>query len=197
MLLVFRILLAVLFLVIGLTGCGVTDPFDPTYDTPFAGTLKNEADDNTALGIKIQHMIEASYPKSAATVVLCDHFNVLVAGEVNSQATKDKIGDMIKAIPSVKDYHDYMTIQAIKPKLYDNATATKAAQLRINNENNISLEHVKVVVVAGVAYVMGNIKPNQTKNMNNALEGIYSVEGVNQVINLTKVTPYDDTGKTF
>ena len=190
--------IVMLCLTIGsITGCAVSNPFDPDYDKPFTGTSANEIKDNIDLANKIQKMIEDNYPKSAATVVLCDHFNVLVAGEVNSIATKDKIGEMVKGIPSIKSYNDYMTIQPIDPKLHKNTKATETAQLRINNENNISMENLKVVVVSGAAYVMGNIKPNQTQNLKSAIDGIYSIEGVTLVVDLTKITTYDDTGHSF
>ena len=180
-----------------LASCGVPNPYNPNYENPFTGTLKNEDGDNIALASKFQDAIHDGYSESAAVVVVTDHFNVLIAGEVNSQAVKDKIGDMIKNNRAVKNYYDYTTIQAVKPTLHYNKTATKTAQLRVDNENNISQQNIKVVVVSSTAYVIGNIKPDQTKDLKSAIDGIYAVEGVNQVVNLTKIKSYDDTGLSF
>ena len=41
---------------------------------------------------------------------------------------------------------------------------------------------------------MGNIKPEQVKDLNSVIDGIYSVEGVDNVVNLTKIIPYANTG---
>ncbi len=178
-------------------GCGVPNPYNPNYENPYKGAQINNTDDNKVLAQKIQNVLDDTYSDSADTVVLADHFNVLVAGEVDNEATKNKIADTIKGIPSVKEYNDYLTVQAVKPTLYKNKTATKNAQLRIDNQANISLQHLQVVVVAGSAYVMGNIKPDQVKDLNAAIDGIYSIEGVNNVVNLTKITTYADTGHSF
>jgi osmotically-inducible protein OsmY len=174
-------------------GCGVPNPYNPNYEYPYKGMQANNIDDNKVLSQKIQNILDDKYSKSADTVVLADHFNVLVAGEVDSETTKDKIAETIKAIPSVKEYNDYLTVNAVKPKLYKNKIATKNAQLRVNNQADISLEHLQVVVVADSAYIMGDIKPEQIKDLNSAIDGIYAVEGVNNVVNLTNVTPYDNT----
>jgi osmotically-inducible protein OsmY len=178
-------------------GCGVPNPYNPNYENPYKGAQMNNTNDNKVLAQKIQNILDDTYSKSADTVVLADHFNVLVAGEVDSEATKNKIADTIKGIPSVKEYNDYLTVQALKPTLYKNKIATKNAQLRIDNQANISLEHLQVVVVAGSAYVIGNIKPDQVKDLNSAINGIYSVDGVTNVVNLTKIIPYGDTGHSL
>ena len=175
-------------------GCGVPNPYNPNYENLYKGAQINNTDDNQVLVQKIQNVLDETYSKSADTVVLADHFNVLVAGEVDSEATKTKIADTIKKIPSVKEYNDYLTVQAVKPTLYKNKKATKIAQLRINNQANISLEHLQVIVIASSAYLMGNIKPEQVKDLNSVIDGIYSVEGVDNVVNLTKIIPYANTG---
>ena len=176
-------------------GCSVSSPYNPNYKHPFKGALINNIDDRKALCIKISETLEDEGYNIDHIGVACDHYSVLIVGEVDSEVTKNKVAKLIKSIPSVKEYNDYLTINA-KPALYIDRTAGDAAKARLDNQANISLENLKVAVVAGSAYIMGSIKTDQVKDLKYAIDGIYAIKGINRVVNLTKVTPYD-TGDSF
>ena len=181
------IYLPILSVTLLISGCGV--PAYSELNTPYVGYRENQMNDDHALALKLQDKIKSTYGKNAATLVVVDHYNVLLLGEVESQTTKEQIGAMITAIPVVQTFWDYTTIATI-PKLKDDASLTKKAQLRIKSENNIAIEEINATVVDGVAYITGNIKIDQIRNLNQAIAGIYSLDGINKVINLTKETKY-------
>lgn len=170
---------------------GCAGPAYHELNHPYTGPHENQLKDDADLCVKLQDIIDSSYKKLAATKVSCDHYNVLLTGQVSGQDTKDRIGDMIKGQPVVKKYWDYTTING-NPKLHFDSDITKEAQLRIENEENITLEDTQTIAVEGVVYVIGNIKVDEIGNLNKALNGIYSINGVYKVLNLTQITPYGE-----
>ena len=170
-----------------LSGCA--DPAYANLNTPYVGYRENQMNDDHSLSVKLHDIVKSSYGIKADTLVVVDHYNVLLLGEVDSQATKDQISAMITGTPVVQTYWDYTTIAA-KPKLFDDSSLTKKAQLRIKSENNIAIEEINATVVAGVAYITGNYKIDQVRNLNQAIAGIYSIDGISKVINLTRQTKY-------
>lgn len=172
-----------------LTGCTIVPPWaDLNY--PYQTALQNQTDDDAQLSQKLQDMISASYPSTYAAVqVMTDHYNVLITGQVDSQATRDKIDSLVKAQPIVRDYYNYTTIHAA-PKLYYNNSLAQKARDRIAAETNITIDSVHATSVENVVYVMGEIKQDEGVNIERVLAGIYAIPGVNKVVNLTTVTAY-------
>lgn len=173
------------------SGCAAVVPGYADLNYPYNGDAQNQLKDDNELNTKIKNMIAQNYFKSAAAVkVITDHYNVLIVGEVDSQDTKNSINQLIKNQSSVKQYWDYTSISTTVPVLFENNSINKKVQLRIASEDNITLDQLQTVTIGSVVYILGNVRTDELDNLNSAVDGINSIEGVSKVINLTQIVPY-------
>lgn len=173
------------------SGCAAVVPGYADLNYPYTGDVENQLKDDSELNTKIQNMIAQNYFKSSAAVkVIIDHYNVLIVGEVDSQDTKNSISQLIKNQPSVKQYWDYTSVSAAAPVLSENTSINKKVQSRIASEDNITLDNLQTVTIGSVVYILGNVRTDELDNLNSAITGINSIDGVSKVINLTQIIPY-------
>ena len=168
--------------------CGCSTSGYAQLNNERTGSLENQIQDDVRLAKKIENQIKHVYPKKSAILVVSERYNILLLGEVDSQATKDGINQIVSRQLMVKKTWDYTKISNT-PKLKDTSSLTDDARERINKEPNINLDHLQVVSVDNIIYIMGNIRVNEEVNLRQAIDGISSLDGVNSVINLVQTLP--------
>src|SRR6185437_3103273 len=174
-------LAAVLF-----TGCA--SYFYSHVPEPFTSNAETQAIDNKTFSKKLQKMVDKKFPDADLKIV-SDHFNVLIAGQVESQKTKDAVVAVIKKQKYIRDVYDYTTITD-KPS-YNGSSSTESDAIdRLNEEQDIDSTNMKVVYVDSVIYLMGSNIGDLT-HLNRAIRGIYTIGGVKKVVNLVKPGKYD------
>ncbi len=163
------------------TGCA--SYFYSQVPEPFSTNTENQAIDNKLYSKKIQKMVDKTFPKADLKIV-ADHFNVLVAGQVESQKTKDDVVALIKSQKDIRDVYDYTTITA-KPDYNGSSSIESDVKDRIYEEPDLADAKISITYVDSVVYLMGSNVGDLT-HLARAIKGIYAMQGVKKVVNLVK-----------
>ena len=102
-------------------------------------------------------------------------------------ATKTQIIDLIKRQAITRQIWDYTTIQP-EPKLNYNSKIADKAQDRLNTEYNVTNDNVTAVAIDNVVYILGAINIANKVNLDNAMPGVYAIDGVIKVVSLVQYT---------
>jgi osmotically-inducible protein OsmY len=98
------------------------------------------------------------------------HFNatsynrrVLLTGEVPDEATRKRIEESVRALPSVKEVIDELQVAGASSLASrgSDALITSNVKARMVNNPKFSANHVKVVTEAGTVYLMGLVTPEE------------------------------------
>ncbi|MCC2625368.1 MAG: hypothetical protein K0R14_1241 [Burkholderiales bacterium] len=163
------------------TGCA--SYFYSQVPEPFPTNTENQEMDNKLYSKKIQKMVDKKFPKADLKIV-ADHFNVLVAGQVESQKTKDDVVALVRSLKDIRDVYDYTTITA-NPSYNGSSSIESDVKDRLSQEPNIADAKISVTYVDSVVYLMGTNVGDMT-HLARAIKGIYAMEGVKKVVNLIK-----------
>lgn len=163
------------------TGCA--SYFYNEVTEPFTSNAETIAIDNQNYEKKLQKMIDKQFPK-ADMQITTDHFNVLIAGQVESQKTKDAATAFIKKQQYVRDVYNYTTIAA-KPSYSSSSSIISEVKERLGKEPDIEANKITVTFVDGVVYLMGTNIGDLT-HYARAIKGIYAISGVDKIVDLVK-----------
>lgn len=163
------------------TGC--QSYFYSQVPEPFTSNAETSAIDNQSYQEKLQKMVDKKFPK-ADIKITTDHFNVLIAGQVESQKTKEAATAFVQKQQYVRDVYNYTTITA-KPSYSSSSSIVSQVQDRLSKEPDIDSSKVTVTYVDGVVYLMGSNIGNLT-HYGRAIKGIYTISGVIKVVDLVK-----------
>ena len=111
---------------------------------------------------------------------------VLLTGEVATQETKDKAGQIAAASLDVDGVFNELAVRqpvSATQRLSDSLLATKVRGVIVGTKK-ISLNQMKVVVDRNIAYLMGILSPTEAAMTKKAVAG---VDGVKQVVALFTV----------
>ena len=157
----------------------------PAYDNlnvSYTTNRENLNTDNANLTKKLSDKIKAIYPDAQIKIDAND-FNVLILGQVKSSKIKDRITDLAENERNVKDVWNYLTVNP-RPHFAINSSLIDKVEARLLLEKNINPQNVMIEAVGGTVYLIGTNIGNLTY-FDRAIRGIYSLEGVDTVINLT------------
>jgi osmotically-inducible protein OsmY len=87
---------------------------------------------------------------------------VLLTGEVPDEATKKRVQEAIRTIPSVREVVDETQIagaSSLASRGNDALITSNVKALMVNNGNRFSPMHIKVLTEANVVYLMGLVSP--------------------------------------
>lgn len=150
---------------------------------PFTSNVETQEIDNSIYAKKLQKMVDKKFT-NADIKIASDHFNVLVAGQVESQGTKDAVVALIKQQKVVREVFDYTTITE-HPSYNNCSSIASKTEDRLSKEPDIISTRIDVVCVDSVVYLMGTNIGDMT-HLNRAIKGIYVMEGVKKVVNLVR-----------
>ena len=122
-----------------------------------------------------------------------DSFNseVLLTGEVPTQALKDEVAKMISSMPDVRQVYNAMEVSASKgysSTVHDGYITSKVVA-KVAADEGVKASQIKVVTNNGVAYIMGRMTPTQQSNL---IDVANTTVGVTELVLLT--TLVDDRG---
>ncbi|HLX53557.1 MAG TPA: BON domain-containing protein [Aquella sp.] len=177
----FRTLIVTCLASIFFTGC--SSYFYSQVPEPFTSNFQTQDIDNQHFSKKLQKIVDKKFPNADLKIV-ADHFDVLIAGQVESQKTKEEVVQVIKKQKYARDVYDYTTI-TVKPDYNGSSLMESDVSDRLNEEQDIDSTRIKVVYVDSVVYLMGNNVGDLT-HLNRAIRGIYAISGVKKVVNLIK-----------
>lgn len=161
--------------------------------SPYITDTDHQRQDDTALEQKIERLFTKHLIGDEIQPVVLN-YDVLLVGQVSSNADRSKAVRMVKNLPSPKHVFNYIKVAA-KPKLNTNSKINEQAVDRLETQNNINGKAMKVITVDNVVYLMGTNLGDLTA-LNTAINGIYSIPGVRKVINLVQPGDQDYYSKT-
>jgi osmotically-inducible protein OsmY len=113
---------------------------------------------------------------------------LLITGQASTEALKDKVGEIARKVPGVKEMFNELTIA--KPVDFGTRSSdsfiTAKVKTRFLGDKRFNANHVKVVTEDGVVYLMGLVKHDEA---NAAAEVAAKTSGVKRVV---KVFEYID-----
>jgi osmotically-inducible protein OsmY len=102
--------------------------------------------------------IRGDFPHASVNVsVTSFNHSVLLTGQAPDEATKSKVGEVIKGIPNVRKVYNEITISGV-PSLTsaaNDSALTAEVKAKLTDRKGVRFTHVKVVTESGVVYLMG------------------------------------------
>lgn len=186
-------LITILISMLTITSCSTQAAYKVSSEltAPYYTDADNQAKDDKDLQNKLKSLYKTQIPGNAIDITAYSG-EVLLVGQVPSSSDKTRAAAIAKQIPYVKSVDNYLTINANKPVLNSNSSLASRALARIKSQSDIDAQYVRVNAVDGVVYIMGSNLGNLTA-LNKAINGIYAMEGVTQVVNLVKPGDKDYT----
>ena len=115
--------------------------------------------------------------------------NVLLSGEIDSEASKQKATEIVKSINEVNKVYNELAVQAnssLTTRMNDSITASKVRAALLDNKQ-VTLTSIKVVVDRGICYLLGTVTQTEAEIISKIAS---RVPGVVQVVRLfTIITP--------
>jgi osmotically-inducible protein OsmY len=162
--------------------------------SPFLTDQDNQRSDDTALEGRLKDDLDRQLPGNKIKVVVTNG-DVLLVGQVATAAAKTKATSICESSPSAEEIFNYLTVNA-KPSLNTNSSITSDAVNRLDKQNDLNSDLIKVVTVDDVVYIMGTNVGN-LNSLRKAINGIYSIDNVQKVVNLEQVGPRDYAADTY
>ena len=100
-------------------------------------------------------------------------------------AAKTQAANICENSPSAREVFNYLTVNPY-PALNTNSSITSDAKNRLDKQNDLNSDLIKVVTVDDVVYIMGSNVGN-LNSLKKAINGIYSIDNVQKVVNLEQV----------
>lgn len=122
-----------------------------------------------------------------------DSFNseVLLTGEVPTQAIKEEVEKVVSSMPDVRRVYNELNVSASKgysSTVHDGYITSKLLA-KVASNNGVKASQVKAVTNGGVVYIMGRMTPTQQSHL---IDIANSTVGVTELVLLTTVV--DDRG---
>ena len=140
--------------------------------------------DDQNLSHKINQVLSAQIPAGSFTVASYGN-EILLAGQVTNETDKSKAETAVKNTAGVSKVWNYLTIGQNEDAnaIAKDAYLTSAAKTRLIAQKEVNTNHIKVVTVNKVVYLLGRNagKPYQIKG---AITGIEGISDVQKVVNL-------------
>lgn len=189
----FRTLLLAVLVGTSLSGCvglvagGAAGGVLVAFDRRTTGA---QADDQ-AIELKVTNQISskintdrAEGVEKAYVTVVSYNRRVLVVGEVPNQTTADYVERLVRAQPNVRAVYNHLKVGGTPRTFSDRSSdtwVTTKVRTTLMNAKGFSPNQVKVVTVAGTAYVFGILTPTEQTAV---VEIISQTSGVQKVVTL-------------
>jgi osmotically-inducible protein OsmY len=115
------------------------------------------------------------------------NLRVLLTGEAPDEATRAKIEQIVRSVPSVKDVTNDIQVagnSSLASRGSDSLITTNVKTRMLNNPK-FSVNHIKVVTEAGTVYLMGLVSPEEGDA---AVEVARTTSGVVRVVKVFEYT---------
>ncbi len=191
-----RILFILISASVALSACSTnaTTRVASNLTSPFLTDQDNQRSDDTALEGRLKDDLDRQIPGNKIKVVVTNN-DVLLVGQVATAAAKKQAANICENSPSVQEIFNYLTVN-VNPSLNTNSSITKDATDRLDKQNDLNASLMKVITVDDVVYIMGTNVGNLDA-LKKAINGIYSIDNVQKVVNLEQVGPRDYAADTY
>ena len=134
------------------------------------------------------HLSQTNFASSHITTTSYEG-NVLLSGEIDSEASKQKATEIVKSVNEVNKVYNELAVQqnsSLTTRMNDSITASKVRAALLDNKQ-VTLTSVKVVVDRGICYLLGTVTQTESEIISKIAS---RVPGVVQVVRLfTIITP--------
>lgn len=161
-----------------------------SQDTDASGTTTSASNtsflDNQSLEHTSKKVLKRNYPSSRFSVVAYDN-NVLLLGQIPTQAMKDAAAAKVKALPKVANVWNYLEVgkKISAGQVTKDGYLTTGAKTRLIAQKEVNTNNIKVVTENSTVYLLGKDIGNRTE-LDGAIVGIKSIAGVKNVVDLTE-----------
>lgn len=183
-----KIILVIMASSLFLTGCataligGAAAGGKVAYDKRTTGTIIEDQAIERRIGDAIDDYEYLNLDAKSHLVIVSYNENVLIAGQVPSQAAKDKIGELAKNTEKVNKVFNELEIgepSSLVTRSHDAWITTKIKSSSVFNE--VDPVRTKVVTENGVVYLMGIVTHAEADNLT---ELARTSSGVTRVVRL-------------
>lgn len=154
-------------------------------DRRSAGAVAN---DGVIEAKSAMHLSQTNFASSHITTTSYEG-NVLLSGEIDSEASKQKATEIVKSINEVNKVYNELAVQpnsSLTTRMNDSITASKVRAALLDNKQ-VTLTSIKVVVDRGICYLLGTVTQTEAEIISKIAS---RVPGVVQVVRLfTIITP--------
>ena len=154
-------------------------------DRRSAGAVAN---DGVIVAKSAMHLSQTNFASSHITTTSYEG-NVLLSGEIDSEASKQKATEIVKSINEVNKVYNELAVQpnsSLTTRMNDSITASKVRAALLDNKQ-VTLTSIKVVVDRGICYLLGTVTQTEAEIISKIAS---RVPGVVQVVRLfTIITP--------
>ena len=154
-------------------------------DRRSAGAVAN---DGVIEAQSAMHLSQTNFASSHITTTSYEG-NVLLSGEIDSEASKQKATEIVKSINEVNKVYNELAVQpnsSLTTRMNDSITASKVRAALLDNKQ-VTLTSIKVVVDRGICYLLGTVTQTEAEIISKIAS---RVPGVVQVVRLfTIITP--------
>jgi osmotically-inducible protein OsmY len=109
--------------------------------------------------------------------------NVLISGEVPTEAVKSEIGKLVSGIENVRNINNELAVSGTSSftSRGSDSLVTSNVKLRLMNDKRLNAEHVKIITENGTVFLMGIVKHAEADA---ATEVVSTTGGVQRVVKL-------------
>ena len=154
-------------------------------DRRSAGAVAN---DGVIEAKSAMHLSQTNFASSHITTTSYEG-TVLLSGEIDSEASKQKATEIVKSINEVNKVYNELAVQpnsSLTTRMNDSITASKVRAALLDNKQ-VTLTSIKVVVDRGICYLLGTVTQTEAEIISKIAS---RVPGVVQVVRLfTIITP--------
>lgn len=154
-------------------------------DRRSAGAVAN---DGVIEAKSAMHLSQTNFASSHITTTSYEG-NVLLSGEIDSEASKQNATEIVKSINEVNKVYNELAVQpnsSLTTRMNDSITASKVRAALLDNKQ-VTLTSIKVVVDRGICYLLGTVTQTEAEIISKIAS---RVPGVVQVVRLfTIITP--------
>jgi len=130
-------------------------------DRRSAGAVAN---DGVIEAKSAMHLSQTNFASSHITTTSYEG-NVLLSGEIDSEASKQKATEIVKSINEVNKVYNELAVQAnssLTTRMNDSITASKVRAALLDNKQ-VTLTSIKVVVDRGICYLLGTVTQTEAE----------------------------------
>lgn len=130
-------------------------------DRRSAGAVAN---DGVIEAKSAMHLSQTNFASSHITTTSYEG-NVLLSGEIDSEASKQKATEIVKSINEVNKVYNELAVQpnsSLTTRMNDSITASKVRAALLDNKQ-VTLTSIKVVVDRGICYLLGTVTQTEAE----------------------------------
>lgn len=173
---------------IGIQGCASIS--SATAAGISATTDRRDSDtiiDDRYIETKAMHAVhnQAFWKESHVTVVSYNH-NLLIVGQVPTEADKQKVSDSMKGIPNVRQVYNELSVgktTSFTERSKDSWITTQIKAKLVSNKE-VKASHVKVITEDGIVYLMGLTSRKEEIAATEIARAVKNVKKVVQIFEL-------------